>query len=98
MIDTDRTTKSENSQKFDEDEIHIYDILIKKIQSNLLDLSKMLSKTLSSKNNGKTDELLQETKKLYLKSILLNTKNLSFLSALIALLEMIKSELLKLLR
>ena len=98
MIDTDRTTKSENSQKFDEDEIHIYDILIKKIQSNLLDLSKLLSKTLSSKNSGKTDELLQETKKLYLKSILLNTKNSSFLSALIALLELIKSELIKLLR
>jgi len=97
MIDTDNN--SDTNQKFDEEEIHIYAILIKKIQSNLLDLSKLLSsKNASSKNINKTNELLKITKKLYLKSILLNTKNSSFLSELIDLLEIIKTGMLKLLR
>ena len=97
MIDTDNN--SDKNQTFDEEEIHIYAILIKKIQSNLLDMSKLLSnKNLPSKNINKTSELLAITKKLYLKSILLNTKNSSFLSELVDLLEMIKTGILKLLR
>ena len=98
MIDTDKTAGGDTDPKIDE-EIHIYAVLVKKIQCNLLDLSKLLSyKNPQSKSNSKTNELLPITKRLYLKSILIKTTNLTFLSELIDLLEMIKSDMLKFLR
>lgn len=99
MIDTDKNTEGDTDPKIEDEEIHIYAVLVKKIQSNLLDLSKLLStKNPQSKISSKTNELLQITKKLYLKSILLNTKKQTFLSELIGLLKMIKSDMLKCLR
>ena len=99
MIDTDKNTEGDTDPKIEDEEIHIYAVLVKKIQSNLLDLSKLLStKNPQSKISSKTNELLQITKKLYLKSILLNTKKQTFISELIGLLKMIKSDMLKCLR
>ena len=99
MIDTDKNKSSSNTKhEKDDEEIHIYDIVIKKLQNNLLDLSKSLSAKNQHSKGGKANEFLEMTKKLYLRSIMLKSRNVTFLSDLIALLQTLKKELLHHLR
>ena len=100
MIDSDANKGSpDNKHQKDEEEIHIYDVLIKKLQNNLLDLNKSLSvKHQHSKGGGKANDFLEITKKLYLQSIILKSRSATFLSDLIALLQTLKKEFLHHLR
>ena len=91
--------QSVSESEIDEDEIHIYDILMKKVQNNLLELSKSMSvKNQPSKSSGKTNELLEITKKLYLKAIVLKSEKTMFLADLITLLEVLHKDLVQILR
>ena len=81
MIDNNPDKQSINeatdgSDKDDED-IHIYDVFIKKLQNSLLDLSKLLSTRHQQAKSGgvKTSEFLDVTKKMYLRSIMLKSRN-----------------------
>ena len=94
-IDSDDNKNKLAMQPRDEEEIHIYDVLVKKIQNNLLDISKSLSvKQQQIKMSGKASDFLATTKKLYLKSIVLKSSSNSFLSDLIALLKILKNDFL----
>ena len=98
-IDSDDNKNKLAMQPRDEEEIHIYDVLVKKIQNNLLEISKSLSvKHQQIKMSGKAKEFLATTKKLYLKSIVLKSSSNSFLSDLIALLKVLKKDFLPLLK
>ena len=99
MIDSDEHRHGNTESEENEEEIHIYDILIKKIQNNLLDLTKLLSvKSQKTKSSGKPIALLEMTKKFYLKSIMLKSRNTTFLKDLISLLETLKKDFLRHLR
>ena len=100
MVDNDENKgSSDNKYEKDEEEIHIYDVVIKKLQNNLLDLNKSLSaKNQHCKGGGKANEFLEMTKKLYLRSIMLKSRSDTFVSDIIALLQTLKKELLHHLR